>query len=62
MAGGCFAVFFLLAACSDYLVGGAPPPAPRLADVPVRLPLPLPVGTIFELQAGAHTKAFASAT
>jgi phytanoyl-CoA hydroxylase len=44
------------------IVRGTPTLEPRLAEVPVRLPLPLPVGTIFELQAGARSKAFASAT
>jgi ectoine hydroxylase-related dioxygenase (phytanoyl-CoA dioxygenase family) len=51
-----------LAAFDADIVRGEPTLEPRLADVPVRLPLPLPVGTIFELQAGARTTAFASAT
>lgn len=41
------------------IVRGAPTLQPRLAPVPVRLPLPLPAGTIFELQAAAQHKAFA---
>lgn len=44
------------------IVRGRPTLEPRLVAVPVRLPLPLPAGTIFELQAGARSKAFASAT
>ena len=43
------------------IVRGAPTLEPRLAAVPVRVPLPLPTGTIFELQAAAAHKAFASA-
>lgn len=43
------------------IVCGKPTLQPRLAPVPVRLPLPLPQGTIFELQAAARSKAFASA-
>jgi hypothetical protein len=41
------------------IVRGEPTLRPRLAPVPVRLPLPLPAGTIFELQAAAQNKAFA---
>lgn len=41
------------------IVRGGPTLQPRLAPVPVRLPLPLPAGTIFELQATARNKAFA---
>jgi ectoine hydroxylase-related dioxygenase (phytanoyl-CoA dioxygenase family) len=41
------------------IVRGRPTLEPRLAPVPVRLPLPLPAGTIFELQAGSRDKAFA---
>ncbi|MBO0865636.1 MAG: phytanoyl-CoA dioxygenase family protein, partial [Mycobacterium sp.] len=44
------------------IVRGRPTLEPRLAAVPVRLPLPLPAGTIFELQAGARSKTFASTT
>jgi phytanoyl-CoA hydroxylase len=50
-----------LAAFDADIVRGAPTLQPRLAPVPVRLPLPLPTGTIFELQAAARSKAFASA-
>lgn len=50
-----------LAAFDADIVRGAPTLEPRLAPVPVRLPLPLPTGTIFELQAAARNKAFASA-
>ena len=41
------------------IVRGRPTLEPRLEPVPVRVPLPLPAGTIFELQAGAARKAFA---
>ena len=41
------------------IVRGRPTLQPRLAPVPVRLPLPLPQGTIFELQAAARSKTFA---
>jgi phytanoyl-CoA hydroxylase len=50
-----------LAAFDADIVRGRPTLEPRLAAVPVRLPLPLPAGTIFELQAAARSKAFASA-
>jgi phytanoyl-CoA hydroxylase len=40
------------------IVRGRPTLEPRLDRVPVRLPLPLPAGTIFELQAAATRKAF----
>jgi phytanoyl-CoA hydroxylase len=48
-----------LAAFDADIVRGRPTLEPRLAPVPVRLPLPLPSGTIFELQATARNKAFA---
>ena len=51
-----------LAAFDADIVRGCATLEPRLAPVPVRLPLPLPTGTIFELQAGARSKAFAAAT
>jgi phytanoyl-CoA hydroxylase len=41
------------------IVRGRPTLEPRLEPVPVRVPLPLPAGTIFELQAAAARKAFA---
>ncbi|MEX1005770.1 MAG: phytanoyl-CoA dioxygenase family protein [Acidimicrobiia bacterium] len=40
------------------IVRGHPTLEPRLEAVPVRLPLPLPEGTIFELQAMSTDKAF----
>ncbi|MDT4901294.1 MAG: hypothetical protein QOJ78_2224 [Pseudonocardiales bacterium] len=43
------------------IVRGVPTLEPRLTAVPVRLPLPLPTGTIFELQATARSRAFAAA-
>ena len=49
-----------LAAFDASIVRGTPTLQPRLAPVPVRVPLPLPTGTIFELQAAARSKAFAS--
>lgn len=48
-----------LAAFDADIVRGQPTLEPRLAPVPVRLPLPLPAGTIFELQAQSREKAFA---
>lgn len=50
-----------LTAFDAAIVRGRPTLEPRLAPVPVRLPLPLPQGTIFELQASARGKAFAGA-
>ena len=41
------------------IVRGRPTLEPRLEPVPVRVPLPLPAATIFELQAAAARKAFA---
>jgi ectoine hydroxylase-related dioxygenase (phytanoyl-CoA dioxygenase family) len=40
------------------IVRGRPTLEPRLAPIPVRVPLPLTPGTIFELQAKAEHKAF----
>jgi phytanoyl-CoA hydroxylase len=47
-----------LAAFDAEIVRGQPTLEPRLAPVPVRLPLPLPPGTIFELQAQSRERAF----
>lgn len=41
------------------IVRGEATLAPRLEPIPVRLPLPLPDGTIFELQEGRRERAFA---
>jgi phytanoyl-CoA hydroxylase len=49
-----------LAAFDADIVRGAPTLEPRLAPVPVRMPLPLPTGTIFQVQAAARNKAFAT--
>lgn len=49
-----------LAAFDADIVRGRPTLEPRLAPVPVRLPLPLPSGTIFELQSAARSKHFAT--
>ena len=50
-----------LAAFDADIVRGHPTLEPRLAPVPVRLPLPLPPGTIFELQAQSRERAFVDA-
>ena len=42
------------------IVRGEPTLQPRLEAVPVRMPLPLPTGTIFELQAASNDRAFAA--
>lgn len=43
------------------IVRGAPTLEPRLRPVPVRMPLPLPSGTIFELQTNARNRSLANA-
>ena len=48
-----------LDAFNAQIVRGAPTLEPRLEPVPVRLPLPLPEGTIFALQAERKDRAFA---
>lgn len=56
--------FTELEAYDELMLCGQPTLTPRLADVPVRIPLPLPekIGSIYEMQEGAKKRAFARAS